>query len=258
MLGPGIGGWLAGQSLATPFFASAALSFATMLPIYLFLPESLSTHARQRLAASGKGPGLVRLLRSLSGPMANLMVMAFLTNFALTSFQGVFGLFALKKFAYSPQQVGSVLVMLGLVSGVTQGVLSGPLISRWGEVALLRASLLLSAAGYLVMLLATNFTTVMLTTGVFALGTSLLMPVVAALTSKQATMGQGATMGLSNSFMSLGRAIGPLWAGFIFDVDVDYPYLSGAIVMLASFVASLAWAFESRPEVPADQPARID
>ena len=46
-------------------------------------------------------------------------------------------------------------------------------------------------------------------------------------------------MGLSNSFMSLGRIIGPLWAGFIYDINVVYPYLSGAVIMVFSFVFSL-------------------
>jgi len=48
-------------------------------------------------------------------------------------------------------------------------------------------------------------------------------------------------MGLSNSFMSLGRIVGPIWAGFIFDVNLNYPYLSGAIFMLVGFMLSLRW-----------------
>ena len=48
-------------------------------------------------------------------------------------------------------------------------------------------------------------------------------------------------MGLSNSFMSLGRIIGPIWAGFIFDVNLNYPYLSGSIFMLVGFLISMRW-----------------
>jgi MFS transporter, DHA1 family, multidrug resistance protein len=49
------------------------------------------------------------------------------------------------------------------------------------------------------------------------------------------------TMGLNNSFMSLGRIIGPLWAGAIFDVNPSYPYLTGAVIMLIGFGVSLLW-----------------
>jgi DHA1 family multidrug resistance protein-like MFS transporter len=62
-----------------------------------------------------------------------------------------------------------------------------------------------------------------------------------ALISRRATMGQGVVMGLSNSFMSLGRIVGPIWAGFIFDVHVDYPYLSGSALMFLAFLLSLVW-----------------
>ncbi|MBE9474851.1 MAG: hypothetical protein IMY85_08155 [Chloroflexi bacterium] len=48
-------------------------------------------------------------------------------------------------------------------------------------------------------------------------------------------------MGLSNSFMSLGRIAGPLWAGFVFDLNLIYPYISGAVTMLIGFIISLIW-----------------
>jgi DHA1 family multidrug resistance protein-like MFS transporter len=52
-------------------------------------------------------------------------------------------------------------------------------------------------------------------------------------------MDQGITMGVSNSFMSLGRIIGPLWAGFTFDIQLEIPYLSGAGILLVGFLISL-------------------
>jgi hypothetical protein len=39
--------------------------------------------------------------------------------------------------------------------------------------------------------------------------------------------------------MSLGRSVGPLWAGFVYDISSGYPYWSGSIIMLAGFVISL-------------------
>jgi DHA1 family multidrug resistance protein-like MFS transporter len=46
-------------------------------------------------------------------------------------------------------------------------------------------------------------------------------------------------MGLNNSFQSMGRIVGPIWAGFIFDLDLRYPYLSGSLIMLVGFIFSL-------------------
>ena len=47
-------------------------------------------------------------------------------------------------------------------------------------------------------------------------------------------------MGVGSSFISLGRIVEPIWAGFIFDVNMSYPYLSGAAIMFVGFLISLA------------------
>ena len=46
-------------------------------------------------------------------------------------------------------------------------------------------------------------------------------------------------MGLSDSFMSLGRIVGPSWAGFAFDMHFSYPYLSGSLVLLIGFLLAV-------------------
>ncbi|MES0360868.1 MAG: MFS transporter, partial [Anaerolineales bacterium] len=51
-------------------------------------------------------------------------------------------------------------------------------------------------------------------------------------------------MGLSNSFMSLGRIVGPLWAGFVYDINLIFPYISGAAIMVVGFLVSLLWLKE--------------
>ena len=56
-------------------------------------------------------------------------------------------------------------------------------------------------------------------------------------------------MGLSNSFMSLGRIAGPIWAGFVFDVNVNYPYLSGSVILFIGFLISLVWVSQSGKEI---------
>ncbi len=57
-------------------------------------------------------------------------------------------------------------------------------------------------------------------------------------------------MGLNNAFMSLGRIVGPIWAGLVFDVNISLPYLTGAIVMLLGFGVSLAWLQKGVPTQP--------
>jgi DHA1 family multidrug resistance protein-like MFS transporter len=39
--------------------------------------------------------------------------------------------------------------------------------------------------------------------------------------------------------MSLGRIAGPIWAGLVFDVNYDLPYISGSAILFVGFLVSL-------------------
>jgi DHA1 family multidrug resistance protein-like MFS transporter len=185
------------------------------------------------------------------------MFLLFLVSFGLTNFESIFGLYAAQELDYGPEKVGTILAVVGLVSTLGKAILIGPLTRRWGEPPIIKVSLAASAVGFVILLLATTYPGVLLATGVFILSKTLLRTVIISLASKRATgqpfdpaqsrraqdnaVGQGATMGLSNSFMNLGRIVGPIWAGFVFDMDVSYPYLSGAAIMFIGFLISLVW-----------------
>jgi DHA1 family multidrug resistance protein-like MFS transporter len=79
----------------------------------------------------------------------------------------------------------------------------------------------------------------------------MLRPAIQSIISKEAKSGQGIAMGLTNSYMSLGRIVGPIWAGTMIDINVIFPYLSGAIVFLFLFIAALIWM---KPAIKKDDP----
>jgi DHA1 family multidrug resistance protein-like MFS transporter len=239
VLGPGIAGWMATYSLAVPFFFAAGLSLVSLLLIFLLLPESLPPEKRPTEGSIIQGPQIRELWQALFSPIGLLLFMAFLVSFGLTNFESIFGLYAAETYSYGPQQVGGLLTFIGLISAVVQGSLTGPFTRRWGEVTIIKASLLGTALGFVMMVMARSFLAVLFTTGFFVISNAMLRPAVSALISKRATIGQGVAMGLNNSFMSLGRSVGPLWAGFVYDISSGYPYWSGSIIMLAGFVISL-------------------
>jgi len=241
VIGPGLGGWLAGESLARPFYIAAALSVVSLLLILFLLPESLPPEARQASGNKKTFLPMRQMWAAISSPLGILLVMAFLVAFSGTIFYAIFGLYALEKFGYGTGQVGTILMVVGLVSALTQGLMTGPLTKRWGEALVIKLSLLATSIGFLIMIPVNSFVTVLLTTGIFILATSLLTPAVSALTSKWVTMDQGVIMGLSNSFMSLGRIFGPLFAGYLFDQNLNFPYIGGAVVLFIGFLFSLVW-----------------
>jgi DHA1 family multidrug resistance protein-like MFS transporter len=251
IVGPAAGGWLGSDSLALPFFIAAGSSLLALALAALWLPESLPVEAR-RQAGKVRTIDLGALWQALFGPIGLLMFLLFLVSFGLTNFESVFGLYAAQELGYGPGRVGTILAVVGLVSTLGKAILIGPLTRRWGEAPIIKVSLAASAAGFVVLLLATTYPGVLLATGVFILSKTLLRTVIIAMASKRASAGQGATMGLSNSFMNLGRIVGPLWAGFIFDVDVRYPYLSGAAIMFFGFLIGLIWVSQGSKDSAAE------
>jgi DHA1 family multidrug resistance protein-like MFS transporter len=185
------------------------------------------------------------MVRGLRGPLGYLFFLAFLFSFALTNFESVFGLYALRRFGYGTTQVGLILTAIGLTSAIIQGALTGPTTKRFGETRVIQAALLASAGAFLLMLAATTFVTVLITTCLFILSNAMISPSVNSLVSKRAGREQGAALGLNNAFMSLGRIVGPIWAGSILDVNLFLPYLSGAVVMGAGYVSTL-FGFRNR------------
>lgn len=237
VIGPGLGGALSQESLAFPFFLASGLSLAALALIFLVLPEP------QRAAVDAQhkvsGVNVRALWIALLGPLGVLFLMSFLLSFGLTNFEGIFGLYAAERYEYTSTQVGWVLTIIGLISAIMQGVVTGLATRRFGEVAIIRASLVGSALGFLAMTQAATTPLLLVSVCFFVFSNAMLNPSVASLISKRASGGQGMVMGLNNSFLSLGRIVGPLWAGFVFDMYINLPYLTGAAIMLLGFGIAL-------------------
>ncbi len=240
-LGPGLGGLMGAHALQTPFFFAAALSFIAFALIWFFLPESHPAEKRSANLKAFRGPDFRGMWNALFSSIGFLFVLAFLHNFALTNFEGIYAYYAEARYGYDTQTIGAILTSVGLVSAVVQGVLTGVVTRKWGDAAVVKASLFASVFGFLLMLTARTLPTVILTTSLFILSNAMLRPSVSSLISQRAESGQGTVMGLNNAYMSLGRVAGPLWAGTALDLNLSFPFLTGAVIMLVSFVASLSY-----------------
>lgn len=248
IFGPALGGLLADESLSTPFIIAGAMSMLALILIATLLPESLPKESRQPVGKKIPIPEFRLWWQAISSPIGILLVLAFILTCGLMVFYGIFGLYALEKFNYGPKEVGIIFMVVGLVSAITQGGLTGPITRRWGESPVIKIGMLGSALTFILMALAENYWSLLITIGLFVFTTSILTPAVSSLTSKRAATQQGMAMGLSNSFMSLGRIAGPLWAGFVLDLNLIYPFISGAVVMSIGFIVSLVWL---RGDLPA-------
>jgi len=212
ILGPVLGGFMAGESLSTPFFIAAGLFILSLLLAWLFLPESLPAGDRTEPEKDARILDIRAWAQAVCSPLGILFVLTFINTCGLMIFANVFGLYALERFSFGPQEVGVMMMVLGLVSTITQGVLAGPITKHWCDEVAIKGGLL---------------------------ATALQVPALSALTSKRATIPQGIAMGLSNSFVSLERIFGPLLGGYIFDINIMLPYLGGSAIMGIGLVVSL-------------------
>jgi len=254
VLGPALGGILATDSLSLPFFVATGLCLLALLLVWLVLPESQPAEARNPQPQAQKKFRLTDLSKVLVGPIGSLMLLTLVVSLGMASFQGILGLYALDKFGYTTEQIGVIWMIVGAVTIVAQGVLTGPLTSRLGEVIIIRISLITTAVAFGMILLAGDYLSLLLSTALLVLGVALLGPALNALISNRTNLEQGITLGISNSATSLGRILGPLWAGFIYEVNIGFPFLSGAIILLGGFLISmLAISPQSQP-VPLAKP----
>ena len=243
ILGPGAGGMLSGISLQAPFYFAALLSLLAVIAIWFFLPESLAVE-KLETSVNLQGPQIRAMRESLFGPIAFLFIAAFMISFAMTNFEGIYAYYAKDRYNYGPETIGYILTAIGVVSVIAQGALTGIATRKFGEVIVIKVSLIASVVGFLVMLLANNLATVILTAAFFVLSNAMLRPAVSSLISQRTTQSQGIAMGLNNAYMSLGRVIGPLWAGIVIDINLFFPFITGAAVMMLGFIASLIYLKE--------------
>ncbi|WP_153124539.1 MFS transporter [Peribacillus tepidiphilus] len=240
VIGPGIGGWLAEFDLSYPFFFAGIAATIAAIVSMLVLPESLGKEKRSFIANETENQ-FVLMKKALCSPVGFLLILVFIMSFGLANFQSIFGYYTMERYNFSPKDVGLVILIVGIIGTIAQGVLVGRLINKFGEEKVLTGSLIVSAIGFILMTTAPSFAWVLITTSLFYLGNSILRPALNTFISNLAGNKQGMVMGLNNSFMSLGNAVGPILAGMLFEWNIHIPYFFGAFIMIVGLVSTRIW-----------------
>ena len=173
--------------------------------------------------------------------MGFIMVMAFLASFASANLEATFALFTEVGLGFGEGELGVIFGVMGVTMALTQGLLVGPSIKRWGEARMIQIGLVASAAGYVGLLLAVDLTTVLIVFVIMGVGNAAMRPAINALASRRTPSDeQGTMMGVVNSYNSLGRIFGPISGGLIFDyIGYRSPFIFGAAIFLGTFLLSV-------------------
>jgi MFS transporter, DHA1 family, tetracycline resistance protein len=250
ILGPAIGGVLAGHDptnadYATPALVAAALSGAAMLLTLLLLPESLSKKVRRAHSALPRRDRWQMLADALRQPgVGRLILIAFLSTFVFAGMETTFAMWSRRAFGWGPEQNGWLFAFVGLISAAVQGGLVGRLAHRFGERHLITAGAALLALGMLAIPFAGTPSLLWPAMFVVAVGFSLMTPSLNSMVSLSVDPAvQGGTMGVSRSATTLARVLGPGFAGLLFELlGKEWPFFAGALIMTAVLAIALGIA----------------
>lgn len=240
--GPFLGAMLIGaepdrEGFARVCIASAALAGFAALAAFVLFAESLPKAAR----TSDARPR-IRLRALLARPALSRLALVMLLMIAAQALmETTFGLWAEARLAWGPREVGWTLGALGVGAVLLQGGGAGAASRALGERTMLFVGLALFAAGLGGLGVARDAASTGAALVALVIGLGLASPALNALFASQAAEEErGAVMGLSQSASALGRVIGPLGAGALFDAfSPAAPFAVAACVILAALFVAL-------------------
>lgn len=238
IIGPGIGGFLAEFGTRVPFFFAGAMGalVAALSMILLSEPER-SEEENQEGAAEGRS-GFRRVME----PKYFLaFILIFIASFGLAAFESFFSLFVDHKFAFKPSDIAIVITGGAIFGAVSQILLFDRLTRIWGEIKLIRYSLILSGLLVFLMTVVHSYFAILLVTFIVFVGFDLFRPAVTSYLSNIAGNEQGFVGGMNSMFTSLANISGPIIGGMLFDIDINYPYYFATVIMALGIGLTLLW-----------------
>ena len=260
VLGPAVGGLLAGLSPRAPFWAAAVLAFVNFAYGWFVLPESLDRAHRRAFDWKRANPvGALALLGRRKG-LLELVSVYGLYMLAHQALQSTFVLYAAHRYAWDARTVGLMLAFVGACTIVVQGTLVGPTVRKLGERRTLLLGLTGGVAGFLAYALAGTGAALMASVPIFGLMFFTGPPLQGLLARRVAPNEYGLLQGANASIMGLAGILGPVLFTQVFayfirpHAGLDVP---GAPFFLGSALLALAWGaawHATRQEAPTGAP----
>lgn len=230
VFGPVLGGWLGDYSFTLPFYFAGTLALLVLPFAWKLLPETLKEPNKESKKKARLNFGVIR------DPLFPLFVFGFVLSFTMAMFESTFTLFAAERVGFGPKEMGIVFMIIGIAGVIVQGMLIGKVVKRFGDAKIAKFGALLCALAFLWMLWAPNAVLLVLGTIVFMIGNSLMTPTSSSLVTKNSHNQQGASLGVYQSFGSLGRIFGPLIGGGIYELSMNTPYIIGMITLILCLI----------------------
>lgn len=260
VIGPALGGLLAGLGVRAPFYAAAGLCLLNALYGYFVLPESLSKENRRPFEWKRANPlGSLQFLRKTPG-IGGLAISFFLIYLAAQAVQGNWNFFTIYRFQWTEGMVGISLAVVGLLVGAVQAGLTRVINPKLGNGKSIYLGLFLYTVGLVLFAFATEGWMMFAFLVPYCLGGIAGPSLQATLAQHVPPNQQGELQGALTGLMSLTTIIGPLMMNNLFafftgkKAPFHFPgvsFLLAALFMLGSLL--IAWVVLKKERIPAAQ-----
>lgn len=246
ILGPGIGGILAGISYKTPFWFAGGLGAISTIALLILLPKDSEIEKPDQITVQ-KANNIMNgdWHDLLIKPVVLLFILILVSSFGLQGFESIYSLFVNEVFHFSIANIALVLTLNGLISLFFQVMLFDRLVVRFKETRLIRICFFFALIGTLWIIFAHSKIEVVIATLIVFTAFDLLRPAITTLLTKLSAKNQGLINGLNMSLTSVGNVIGPLMSGALLDMNTHYPYVVVAGFLAVSYL--LAFAVKIKP-----------
>ncbi|GKS12313.1 tetracycline resistance MFS efflux pump [Paenibacillus chitinolyticus] len=241
IIGPGIGGFIAEFGIRAPFYAAAAVGAVAAVVTLFILPESkpVEPPVKAEAAPAQKQSFMAQMLSSFREPYFISLIIVFVMSFGLANYETVFGLFVDHKFGFTPKDIAFIITFGSISGAVVQVTIFGWILNRFGERTVISVCLAMAGLFVLLTLFVHQYWMIVVVTFIVFLSIDILRPAIGTQMSKMANEHQGYVAGLNSAYTSLGNITGPIVAGVLFDRNLNYPYVSAALILFLCFALSL-------------------
>jgi DHA1 family tetracycline resistance protein-like MFS transporter len=236
MLGPALGGVLAGENLQTvsflrPALVAAMLATIALTLVILVLRESHGAEQRVATQAVRGRSHPWQLMHDKRGLLWLALAAVFVT-FAQSTLESIYAQWSLDRFGVGPRTTGLSLIALAGTAVLMQGAVVRVLVPRIGEYRVASIGIASYVLGMLAMALGASLPLAIAGLALVGVGIGLFNPTASALVSRQSdASNRGAVMGVYQASASLARVLAPLFSGLIYSrIGHSAPYLIGAMI----------------------------
>ncbi len=216
VIGPAIGGIAGEYGPRVPFFVAAALSAINLVYGYVVLPETLPREKRRPLSLARANPvGALKVFMQYPNVIPACIV-EFFYYLSTSVYPAIWAFWGIARFGWSEIVIGLTLSAFGLFAAVVQGVLTGPVVKRFGEWNAVLIGLVATAIAAIGYGLAPGFITVLVLLVIHA-PEGFIYPALTAMMSKQAPEdAQGELQGGVASLQNIAMLIGTVFFAQVF------------------------------------------